>query len=285
MAILAGACALLGLWPAGIAPALARAAAIAAPGPVPAVPLADLASLVTVGLSALALVLLLGAVALLPEAAARRRRSDGGPTWDCGYARPTARMQYTASSFARGPVGYFRWALLPARRRAPPSRSSSPSTARFESHVPDTVLDRAIVPAFRAGAWARPPGADPPAGQDPALPPLRRRDPRRAPVPGLTRGDPMIDTLVHVLLVLALPPLLPGVIARTKAAFAGRNGPPLLQALLRPRQAPPEGERPSPKARGGSSSRGRSPAWRRPSSPRSSSRSAGTRRRSPSRGT
>jgi formate hydrogenlyase subunit 4 len=39
----------------------------------------------------------------------------------------------------------------------------------------------------------------------------------------------MTDTLVHVLLVLALPPLLPGVIAKTKAAFAGRNGPPLLQ--------------------------------------------------------
>ncbi len=39
----------------------------------------------------------------------------------------------------------------------------------------------------------------------------------------------MIDTLVHVFLVLALPPLLPGVIAKTKAAFAGRNGPPLLQ--------------------------------------------------------
>ena len=39
----------------------------------------------------------------------------------------------------------------------------------------------------------------------------------------------MTDTLVHLLLVLALPPLLPGVIAKTKAAFAGRNGPPLLQ--------------------------------------------------------
>jgi len=39
----------------------------------------------------------------------------------------------------------------------------------------------------------------------------------------------MIDTFVHLLLVLALPPLLTGVIAKTKAAFAGRNGPPLLQ--------------------------------------------------------
>ena len=43
----------------------------------------------------------------------------------------------------------------------------------------------------------------------------------------------MIDTLVHVLLVLALPPLLTGVIARTKAAFAGRNGPPVLQGQVR----------------------------------------------------
>src|SRR5256886_12244848 len=34
---------------------------------------------------------------------------------------------------------------------------------------------------------------------------------------------------VHVLLALTLPPLLLGVIAKTKALFAGRVGPPLLQ--------------------------------------------------------
>jgi formate hydrogenlyase subunit 4 len=34
---------------------------------------------------------------------------------------------------------------------------------------------------------------------------------------------------VHVILALGLPPLLLGVIAKTKAAFAGRAGPPLLQ--------------------------------------------------------
>src|SRR5436305_10738935 len=34
---------------------------------------------------------------------------------------------------------------------------------------------------------------------------------------------------IHVLLALALPPLLLGVIAKTKALFAGRVGPPLLQ--------------------------------------------------------
>ncbi|HYN43548.1 MAG TPA: oxidoreductase, partial [Thermoanaerobaculia bacterium] len=152
MAALAAACLLLGLWPAAIAPALARAAAIAAPGLVPSTSLADLASLRTVGLSALALVLFLGAVAFFLRGRLAAAPATAGPTWDCGYSRPTARMQYTASSFARGPVGYFRWALLPRLKGAPVAKLF-PVAARFESHVLDTVLDRAIVPAFRAGAW------------------------------------------------------------------------------------------------------------------------------------
>lgn len=39
----------------------------------------------------------------------------------------------------------------------------------------------------------------------------------------------MIDTLLHVVLVLVMPPLLLGVIGKTKAAFAGRVGAPFLQ--------------------------------------------------------
>jgi formate hydrogenlyase subunit 4 len=37
------------------------------------------------------------------------------------------------------------------------------------------------------------------------------------------------DLALHLLTTLALPPLLPGVVQRVKAAFAGRTGPPLLQ--------------------------------------------------------
>jgi len=39
----------------------------------------------------------------------------------------------------------------------------------------------------------------------------------------------MVDTLLHLILVLVMPPLLPGVIGKTKAAFAGRVGAPYLQ--------------------------------------------------------
>src|SRR5947207_1928228 len=38
-----------------------------------------------------------------------------------------------------------------------------------------------------------------------------------------------IHNTIHVLLALILPPLLIGVITKTKALFAGRTGPPLLQ--------------------------------------------------------
>lgn len=39
----------------------------------------------------------------------------------------------------------------------------------------------------------------------------------------------MLDILIHIVLVLTLPPLLFGIINRTKAVFAGRCGQPLLQ--------------------------------------------------------
>ena len=40
----------------------------------------------------------------------------------------------------------------------------------------------------------------------------------------------MMDTLIHILVLLALPPLLLGVITKTKALFAGRRGAPLFQS-------------------------------------------------------
>ncbi len=39
----------------------------------------------------------------------------------------------------------------------------------------------------------------------------------------------MIHALVHIVLLLALPPLLLGIVNKTKALFAGRHGPPVLQ--------------------------------------------------------
>jgi hydrogenase-4 component B len=81
-----------------------------------------------------------------------RRAHQGGwvvqPTWDCGYAAPTARMQYTAGSFAAIITGWFAWILRPERKIDAPEQMF-PRQASFEQHTPETVLERVIEPAAR----------------------------------------------------------------------------------------------------------------------------------------
>jgi hydrogenase-4 component B len=153
MAVLALACLAIGLFPAGLATLLDDAARTWAPqGALP--PLAGLAPLLT--LSGLGLALLAGAGAL---GWALRRRAGGAPaqaaavgTWDCGYALPTPRMQYTGSSFGQLLVNIWGWALLPAAARTGGAQTF-PTEHRFSSRVPDTVLERGVLPALGAAAW------------------------------------------------------------------------------------------------------------------------------------
>jgi hypothetical protein len=49
-------------------------------------------------------------------------------------------------------VGFFAWAMPPVVH-APLPFPLFPSAAAFESHVPDTVLDRALLPALRRARW------------------------------------------------------------------------------------------------------------------------------------
>jgi hydrogenase-4 component B len=80
-------------------------------------------------------------------------------TWDCGYAAPTSRMQYTSSSFAAMLVDLLSWALRP-NMHAPNLTRTFPTRTSFHSHVPDTVLDRVLVPTFsfvrQLMTWMRP---------------------------------------------------------------------------------------------------------------------------------
>jgi formate hydrogenlyase subunit 3/multisubunit Na+/H+ antiporter MnhD subunit len=75
------------------------------------------------------------------------RRSSKTMTWDCGYAAPSARMQYTASSFADPFVRLFSWVLRPEIHETKP-KSLFPESGSIESHVPDPVLDRFLVPGI-----------------------------------------------------------------------------------------------------------------------------------------
>jgi hydrogenase-4 component B len=154
MIALAACCAVIGLSPMLVTPILDRVVSAwpGSGGPAAlkigeSLPLGWISGL---GAGLVALLAVSGAVLL------RRRAREPIPavgTWDCGYARPTARMQYTSSSFAQTLVGLFRTVLRPRTHR-PDVSGVFPRGARFEGHVDDVVLEGFIVPAIKKmGQW------------------------------------------------------------------------------------------------------------------------------------
>lgn len=73
------------------------------------------------------------------------------PTWDCGYAAPSHRMQYSASSFADGFIRGFR-ALLRPKIHWRRIHGLFPLPHAFQSHVPDPMLDTLSSPLLKASA-------------------------------------------------------------------------------------------------------------------------------------
>lgn len=80
------------------------------------------------------------------------RAVDQGPTWDCGYAQPTARMQYTASSYAQPLTRMFNH-FLAIRRDCRLPQGYFPSRASLETHAADLFRSRLYDPVFQGLQW------------------------------------------------------------------------------------------------------------------------------------
>jgi hydrogenase-4 component B len=146
MLALAVGCVLLGLLPGAAFPLLQRAVAAWEP----ATGGGALAALVPLAQLSAGGLLLIAAVAALAAFVRRRRpRRAAEVTWDCGFARPTPRMQYVEASFSELLVGLFDW-FVRSRRAGPALREPFPAPARFESQVPEPILDRLLLPALGA---------------------------------------------------------------------------------------------------------------------------------------
>jgi hydrogenase-4 component B len=151
MLVLAGCCALIGVAPIMAGPFLDRMAMAWAGDSIGTSSISTSAPLMAISImAAVMIVLLLAGTLLLLMLGIRRAPSSW--TWDCGYAAPSARMQYTSSSFAETLVTLFGWALQPKVHR-PGIETLFPSGARFESHVDDTVLEKIVWPATGAVTW------------------------------------------------------------------------------------------------------------------------------------
>jgi len=145
MVLPAALCVAIGLAPVAFWPAIVRVVAAWHPvwGPVP--PPAPLFALGVAHalLAALALAAAWGLSRRTRAVAARR-----APTWDCGYAAPTARMQYTAGSFAALIAGWLEGVLRPARHQFVPE-GPFPAAASATERTPETVLELLVQPVGR----------------------------------------------------------------------------------------------------------------------------------------
>jgi hydrogenase-4 component B len=159
MIVLAACCLLIGIAPVTVLPLIDRAVAAWDSRPSRAgLSIGSLIPLPWLSLAAGAILAAIAAGTFLLRQWRRSHQAAAEGTWACGYVRPGATMQYTGSSFSQTFSPMFAWALLP-RRALVGLNGIFPGRWRFSSETPDTVLDRALLPACslaeRVLSWAR----------------------------------------------------------------------------------------------------------------------------------
>jgi hydrogenase-4 component B len=110
--------------------------------------LTSLAPLPLVSILGITLLVLIGLLALW-----YRRRLASAPqsetvTWGCGYQRPAARMQYSASSFAGMLTGLYSFVLRPHTHRPGICAGIFPTGSQYSSHVPEAILELVYIPTL-----------------------------------------------------------------------------------------------------------------------------------------
>jgi hydrogenase-4 component B len=149
MVLLAAACVGLGLAaPLLLAPLRTVVAVVAGPGVVARADLAHtVGPLAKVTFLAVALWAAIGLLVGLRRVLLAHRPVTTSVTWDCGYAAPTARMQYTASSFGRPLVSLFPFVLRGSRHGAPVA-DLFPAATTLATRTPDPLHHEVYGPAF-----------------------------------------------------------------------------------------------------------------------------------------
>ena len=102
---------------------------------------------------AIAFLVLVAALIWLRRNLLAGRRVETGPTWGCGYLRPTARIQYTASSFAQPLTDLF-GPLLGTKKHISAPHGIFPAEAGLKTVTPDVTREELYRPMFgRINEW------------------------------------------------------------------------------------------------------------------------------------
>ena len=153
MIVLAGLCVLIGLaaplWPPLLQPAVAVIVPENLRGGVTASASQTVGPLTGIVFGSYILLGLIVLIMFVRRKLLAGRRVEQAVTWDCGYAAPTPRMQYTASSFARPLVLLFRLFLQPRDEIHPP-HGLFPKHAALHTHAPTCSDDTSMNPCSSA---------------------------------------------------------------------------------------------------------------------------------------
>ena len=152
MAFIAGLCAMIGIFPSVVLsfldPVVQQISGLSEG--VVGKELNDIAKPLTMIMwSAFLLFILAGIFALIRVACLRGREIGETVTWDCGYARPKASMQYTASSFAQPLKDVFNGIVLTRYRKTLPHQTLFPPISHYYSHATDIFRENFYHPVFK----------------------------------------------------------------------------------------------------------------------------------------
>jgi formate hydrogenlyase subunit 3/multisubunit Na+/H+ antiporter MnhD subunit len=156
MLILASLCVLLGLAAPLLPRFLGPAILALTSGVVKESLIADLGGksnlLVAVSLSCYILLGLIVLLTFVRRKLLAGRSRESSLTWDCGYAAPTPRMQYTGSSFSRSTISLFRLFTRPRDTiRAP--QGLFPKKSFLHTETPDIFGNKVYRPIFWSIGW------------------------------------------------------------------------------------------------------------------------------------
>ncbi len=104
-------------------------------------------SLSQITIASIVFLFLLGILALVRSLLLCVRKVETTVTWDCGYAAPTARMQYTGTSFSQILVEFYNFFLRVKQKLSAP-KGLFPEPGSFSMETPDLFQEKVFSPLF-----------------------------------------------------------------------------------------------------------------------------------------
>ncbi|MBN2809384.1 MAG: hydrogenase [Deltaproteobacteria bacterium] len=138
----------LGLLPSLIAPLLEKAVRLWAPLLASGLTLAALVPQLWLTYVGSGIIIIIAGWACWQKILRQGKAVSRGVTWDCGYAKPTAKMQYTGTSLSQPLVRLFSFALRPGTLKNL-TNLPFPGKSEMQNFVPDAVLERLVLPVFQ----------------------------------------------------------------------------------------------------------------------------------------